>query len=89
MLGKPLAYDDVAGVRARMAETNPVFATLGAIARAPWAPFEEDGALDAAPFKFAVENFYMTDPIARASPTMARCTESLKRILDERTGTDG
>ena len=30
-----------------------------------------------APFANPVANFYMTDPISRASVTMARCTELL------------
>ena len=32
-----------------------------------------DGALDGAPFVSPVANFYMTNPIARASATMAEC----------------
>jgi NADH-quinone oxidoreductase subunit G len=35
-----------------------------------------------------VENFYMTDPISRASITMARCTELLSPG-PRKTGTDG
>ena len=29
------------------------------------------------PFAPAVANYYQTDPISRASPTMAACTETL------------
>jgi NADH-quinone oxidoreductase subunit G len=28
-----------------------------------------------APFRSVIDNFYMTDPISRASETMAQCTE--------------
>ncbi|MBV9654612.1 MAG: hypothetical protein JOZ42_08625, partial [Acetobacteraceae bacterium] len=28
------------------------------------------------PFGVAIENYYQTDPISRASPTMAACTET-------------
>ena len=48
------------------------------------------GALDPAPFAAAVENFYMTDPISRASETMAKCTEAFMLGRGgEATGTDG
>jgi len=33
------------------------------------------GAPSATAFDAAVRNFYMTDPISRASKTMAQCTE--------------
>lgn len=29
--------------------------------------------MDKTPFKTSIENFFMTDPISRASQTMARC----------------
>jgi NADH-quinone oxidoreductase subunit G len=32
------------------------------------------GAVDKAPFGSAVEDFYFTNPIARASPIMAECS---------------
>ena len=44
--------------------------------------------MDAAPFVSPVGVFYMTDPISRASVTMARCTELLL-AAGGRTGTHG
>lgn len=32
------------------------------------------GSLDKTPFKTTVEDFYLTNPIARASATMAECS---------------
>lgn len=32
------------------------------------------GGLDKAPFKATIEDFYLTNPIARASVTMAECS---------------
>jgi NADH-quinone oxidoreductase subunit G len=37
----------------------------------------------------AVQNFYMTCPISRASPTMAKCTAAFVDRTGEATGTDG
>ena len=89
-LGARLPYDDLGTLRQRLIEANPVFAAIDQIEPAPWGDFGAAGALDAAPFGTAVENFYMTDPISRASETMAKCTETL--VLGkgrEATGTDG
>ncbi|MEE8084195.1 MAG: hypothetical protein V3T46_03135, partial [Alphaproteobacteria bacterium] len=60
----------------------------GAIVPAPWAEFGAAGDMDPAPFVTPIDNFYMTDPISRASVTMARCTEMLAGG-GEKTGTDG
>ena len=45
--------------------------------------------LDAAPFVSPIGNFYMTDPISRASETMAKCTREFAQTSVPRTGTDG
>jgi NADH-quinone oxidoreductase subunit G len=36
-----------------------------------------------------IENFYMTDPISRASVTMAQCSDLLPGEDKDKTGTDG
>ena len=90
VLGKPLAYDNLGELRQRLIQTNPVFAALDQLEPAPWGAFGADGALDSAPFAAPIANFYMTDPISRASETMAQCTEELLRGRGgEATGTDG
>ncbi|MCH8918923.1 MAG: NADH-quinone oxidoreductase subunit G [Alphaproteobacteria bacterium] len=88
VLGKTLAYDSIDALRARMVESNAIFGALDAVVGAPWAAFGAAGDMDRAPFVATIDNFYMTDPISRASVTMARCTESLARGA-EKTGTDG
>ncbi len=45
-------------------------------------------AVDAAAFVAPVANFYMTDPISRASETMAECVTAFGAAT-EKTGTDG
>ncbi|QCO01179.1 NADH-quinone oxidoreductase subunit NuoG [Azospirillum argentinense] len=95
-LGHKLPYDSLAQLRRRLAEVNPVFAAVGTVTPAPWAPFGAEGALDAAPLQSPVANYYMTDPISRASVTMARCAETFVKpavkpaeSAQERTGTHG
>ncbi len=90
VLGRKLAVDTRDDVRARMAEVNPGFAAgPDAVKTAPWGAFGTDGPMDPAPFRTPVANFYMTDPISRASVTMAACADALAGAQRERTGTDG
>jgi NADH-quinone oxidoreductase subunit G len=89
VLGKPLQYDNVAQLRRRLYELNPRFQRLGAVEPAPWGEFGAAGDVDPAPFVPPIANFYMTDPISRASETMARCTETYLRGVEPKTGTHG
>jgi len=88
VLGKTLPYDNLSQVRARMVEINGLFANVDAIQRAEWKAFGEAGKIAAKPFVSIVRNYYMTDPISRASETMAACTAEILGE-GERTGTDG
>ncbi len=89
VLGRKLPYDDLEPVRARMREINPVFGALGVVEPAPWIAFGETGEFDARPFELPIANYYMTDPISRASETMAACTSAFIDTDPARTGTDG
>jgi len=86
--GVTLPYDDLDGVRARMAEVAPHLAKVGA---SPEPPMWLNGAFfsahaatkgGAAPAKedgtlrTNIDNFYMTDVISRASLTMAKATQA-------------
>ncbi len=88
-LGAGLNYASLGDVRRRMVEVNPVFDHIGELVPAPWAAFGSDGKLDAVPFRTPIENFYMTDPISRASETMAACAATFAGRAQARTGTDG
>jgi NADH-quinone oxidoreductase subunit G len=75
-LGHALPYDTLAQLRARLVEANPVFANNGTMRRLAGTNIAgpvAGGAMDNAPFVVAVTNYYQTDPISRASPTMAAC----------------
>jgi NADH-quinone oxidoreductase subunit G len=89
VLGKKLPYDTQDALRQRLAELSPVFGAIDTVVPAPWAPFGATGPVEAAVFQLPVDNYYMTDPISRASPTMAACTESLSATLGQKTGTHG
>jgi NADH-quinone oxidoreductase subunit G len=80
-LGKTLPYDTLDQVRARLVAVNKSFAALDQQAAGAWGPFGKAGAMGDAPFVSPVANFYMTDPISRASKTMADCMASRTQLL--------
>ncbi len=83
-----LPYDTLAALRQRMVKANEIFADTDIVNAAAWGPFGAQGALDKAAFDYPVKNYYMTDPITRASATMVRCTEAFV-LRGPRTGTHG
>ncbi|WP_395021538.1 NADH-quinone oxidoreductase subunit NuoG [Dongia sp.] len=87
-LGKPLAYDNLDQLRAKLYQANKRFQRLNAIEPAAWEAFGKAGATDAKPFASPIANYYMTDPISRASATMAECTEAFVSPK-KKTGTHG
>ncbi|MFP6757293.1 MAG: NADH-quinone oxidoreductase subunit NuoG [Alphaproteobacteria bacterium] len=87
VLGHTLPYDTVTAVRSRMGELSPHLTSLDVVAKAAWDEFGSPGALDGAAFETAVENYYMTDPISRASETMAACTSRFNAAPESATGT--
>ncbi|WP_343562929.1 NADH-quinone oxidoreductase subunit NuoG [Kiloniella sp. b19] len=91
-IGEALPYDNLGQLRQRLIEVNPVFAALDTLQAAEWADFGKAGELSGEAFASNVSNYYMTDPISRASATMAACTETfvLNREADQgATGTNG
>ncbi|HRP12411.1 MAG TPA: NADH-quinone oxidoreductase subunit NuoG [Terricaulis sp.] len=80
VLGKTLAYDSLADLRAKMIGEHPSFGQVDyAPGHAGAAGFDPgvvgaDGALSSASLKSPITDFYLTNPIARASKTMAECS---------------
>ena len=78
MIDKPLPYDDLEAVRAGLIAANPVFGRIGemtrlaATDRSP--PPGDPKAVSATPFADIMPDYHRTDPISRASPTMAECS---------------
>ena len=76
-LGRKLPYDDLTAVRDRMVQVNPVFGAVQDLPRhgcTDMAGPAAVGTLNEAPFEPAVPDYYQTNAICRASPTMAECT---------------
>jgi NADH-quinone oxidoreductase subunit G len=88
-MGKKLPYDSLAQIRARMAQINPLFGKADAVTQAAWGGFGLPGAVVDAPLATAIATYYMTDPISRASSTMAVCVETFSGVAKPRTGTHG
>ena len=80
-LGKPLPYDTIDQVRARLIAVNKSFAALDRQAPGAWGEFGAAGTTSDAPFASPIANFYMTDPISRASKTMAECMASRTQLM--------
>ncbi len=80
VLGVPLPYDSIQGVRDRLAAINPVFATVQGLASRGCAdqagPSGDPAGVAAAPLQPAVPNYYQTNAINRASAIMAECTRT-------------
>ena len=88
-LDKTLPYNDLNALRARLIEELALF---GQIDHAPGAAsaagFEvagigEAGDVSDAPFGETIADFYLTNPIARASKTMAECSARVREARAE------
>jgi NADH-quinone oxidoreductase subunit G len=80
VVGQTLPYDSADALREALRDANPVFAGLGyapgdAGVAALKEPIPSEGqSLNKAAFAAAIDDFYLTNPIARASKTMAECS---------------
>jgi NADH-quinone oxidoreductase subunit G len=88
--GKTLPYDTLGGLRQALVRAHPTFARPGRPEPARLAAWGvAAGTPSPAPFVHPIANFYMTDPISRASATMAECTAALLGGGARGTGTHG
>ena len=88
--GRPLAYDSLGELRRHLCATYPTFAEPDQVIRAAWGEFGQPGPVDPAVFTYPITDFYRTDPISRASATMAECSDVFlvhRGELSARTGT--
>ncbi|CAG0921577.1 unnamed protein product [Notodromas monacha] len=87
ILGETLPYDDLNGIRARMEEVAPHLTRFNAVEEANYvseavALADAKAAISSDPFKvnqMELKDFYMTDAISRASKTMAKCVQAVKK----------
>jgi NADH-quinone oxidoreductase subunit G len=91
--GRKLPYDGLPALRAAMYKEAPALARLDAVEPAGLAGVEalaaRGGALGSDPFGLAVRDFYLTNPIARASAVMAELSALTKSLQQGTTGTHG
>jgi NADH-quinone oxidoreductase subunit G len=78
VLGHKLPYDSLAALRTAVFTAHPHLARIDAIAPGNTADVQKladrGGTPDKAPLRSTVEDFYFTNPIARASTVMAECS---------------
>ena len=78
VLGRRLPYDSLAALRQVLFKAQPHLQRIGAIAPGAAGDVERLAALggtaDKAPFGAGIEDYYFTNPIARASAVMAECS---------------
>ena len=89
VLGNTLPYDNIGQLRARIAKDVPGFENIDVIQAAEWGDFGTKGDIVSGGIAPAIENFYHTNPIARASQIMADCIEARGGLVEEATGTNG
>ncbi|MFQ5563740.1 MAG: NADH-quinone oxidoreductase subunit NuoG [Parvularculaceae bacterium] len=82
-VGKALPYDDLFALRQAMIEDAPVLARIDHAPGAETAAAFDlskvgvSGALSDAPFGSPIKDFYLSNPVARASKTMAECSAAM------------
>jgi NADH-quinone oxidoreductase subunit G len=78
VLGVKLPYDSLAALRQTLFKDKPQLQRIGQIMPSGPADVRQlstvGGAIDKAPFAATIEDFYLTNPIARASAIMAECS---------------
>ena len=77
-LGKKLAYDSVATLRQALFKAVPHLMRIDQIEAGKATDIRtlagKGGSIEKGPFKSSVEDFYLTNPVARASAVMAECS---------------
>ena len=80
ILGRKLPYDDLNTLRQLMLNDAPGWSALDAAPQCPgaeapvWQAIGTTGTIADTPLRYAVGNFYLTNPVARASQVMAECS---------------
>ncbi len=91
-MGSPLPYDSLPALRAAMYKVAPLLARLDALDLAPGgidALIARGGTIGTEAFTPSIRDFYLTNPIARASAVMAEMSALKKSFEQGATGTHG
>ena len=88
VLGAKLEFDSLRQLRAGLYEAHPHLAAIDTIAAGDPADVGtlagSGGDLDAAPLASAISDFYLTNPIARASAVMVECSARRAGLVAEK-----
>ncbi|MGR3494223.1 NADH-quinone oxidoreductase subunit NuoG [Citreimonas sp.] len=76
-LGATQPWDSLAQLRQKLVEAVPHLAEVDSVPENEWQPLEK-GDLGDASFRYAIGDFYLTNPIARASELMADLSRRAK-----------
>ncbi|MBV9842460.1 MAG: NADH-quinone oxidoreductase subunit G [Sphingomonadaceae bacterium] len=76
MLGKTLPFDDLMGLRNAIASAYPLVADVG-LAEPEAAARVRAAKRVSGAIVYPIDDFYLTNPIARSSPTMQRCSAEI------------
>jgi NADH-quinone oxidoreductase subunit G len=82
LAGKTLPFDSFAELRRQMVADYPELASDGLI-DLPWSPPKLSTKVEG-PVVYPIKDFFLTNAICRASPTMHRCSEELVRGVNYR-----
>lgn len=74
LLNLKTTYTNLASIRKKLSELVPAVANIGNLVKSEVKFTKSDEAISGRPLETQSVNFYMTDPISRASVTMAKCS---------------
>jgi NADH-quinone oxidoreductase subunit G len=80
-IGRPLDFNNFGELRASLYRDYPAFAQPGLVSL-EWSPPALGGAAprkarEPVPVRYPIQDFYLTNPIARSSPTLQRCSAEI------------
>lgn len=91
-LGKPLPFETLQELRGKMYAAAPQLAQLDTLERADSGPIVKFASHKAKPgkdpFGLSIDDYYLSNPIARASTIMANLS-AMRADVEKATGTDG
>jgi len=78
-LKKPLKYKNLEGVRVEMIKAAPHFANLNSIIESPFVINKREFNCNTEVIEYNDNNYYLTDPICRASVTMSKAAAAFTK----------
>ena len=82
VINSPLPFDNLVELRVLMENEHPIFSTIDSFQPQEWKSFGIDGLIDKSSLHFSIKDFFMTNPITRASNTMGLCKNEYDRRMN-------